>query len=282
MPHPYRTCLFFIAFVALNVTALADDFTITPAKPDAAGILAHDVTSPYQAGTTQIRVLHPDHLDAAKRIAVIYVLPVEARMEHRFGDGMIEVKKNDLANKLDVLFVEPIFSHLPWYADNPTRPAIRQESYLLKVVLPFVEKTYAVKAESSGRLLVGFSKSGWGAYSLLLRHPDLFARAAAWDAPLMMDRPGKYGSGPIFETQQNFDDYCVSKLLERRTGDLRDGKRLILLGYGNFHEEHRQAHALMQKLNIDHEYVDGPERKHEWGSGWLPEAAAALLAPPAK
>src|SRR5205807_1053516 len=123
------------------------------------------------------------------------------------------------------------------------------------------------------RLLLGFSKSGWGAYSLLLRHPDLFGKAAAWDAPLMMDAPGKYGSGDVFGTKENFAAYRVTTLLEQRAADLKSGKRLILLGYGNFREHHRQAHALMEKPKIDHVYHDGPERKHEWGSGWVPEAA---------
>ncbi len=111
---------------------------------------------------------------------------------------MKEVKKLDLHNKIGVIFVVPTFSHLPWYADHPTKPEVRQETYFVKVVVPFIDKTYPVKAEAAGRLLLGFSKSGWGAWSLLLRHPDLFSKAAAWDAPLMMDKPGKYGSGDIF------------------------------------------------------------------------------------
>jgi len=30
----------------------------------------------------------------------------------------------------------------PWYADHPTKSDVRQESYFLKAVVPFVEKTY--------------------------------------------------------------------------------------------------------------------------------------------
>ena len=171
----------------------------------------------------------------------------------------------------------PTFSHLPCYADHPTNKDIRQEAYFLKVVLPFVEKTYPVQARADGRLLLGFSKWGWGAYSLLLRHPKSFAKAAAWDAPLMMEQPNRFGMGGIFGTQENFQQYQISKLLERRADELRGRKRLILLGYGNFREHHQKAHAVMEKLKIDHEYRDGPVRKHEWGSGWLPEAVKMLM-----
>ena len=40
--------------------------------------------------------------------------------------------------------------------------------------------------------LLGFSKSGWGSFSLLLRNEKVFTRAALWDAPTMLG-----------------EDYCV-------------------------------------------------------------------------
>jgi S-formylglutathione hydrolase FrmB len=238
------------------------------------------VTSPYQAGTTLVRVLRPDKPAAGKRSPVVYILPVEAGAEHRYGDGLAEVNKLDLTNKLGAVFVAPTFSHLTWYADHPADKQIRQETSLLKVVIPYVEKTYPVTADAAGRLLLGFSKSGWGAFSLLLRHPDVFGRAAAWDAPLMLDRPGKYGSGDVFGTADNFAAYQVTRLLEAKADQFREGKRLILLGYGNFRADHRAAHELMDKLKVSHEYRDGPAREHDWHSGWVAEAAGLLLAAP--
>jgi hypothetical protein len=137
-----------------------------------------------------------------------------------------------------------------------------------------------VQANAGGRLLLGFSKSGWGAFSLLLRHPDLFGKAAAWDAPLLMDGPGPHGSGDIFGTPDNFELYQITRLLKARAETFQKEKRLILLGYGNFREQHEKAHALMTDLMITHEYRDGPARKHDWHSGWVAEAAGVLLAAP--
>ena len=238
-----------------------DAVTVTETKTDDHGFLVHEVRSPYQAETTHIRVLLPDRLGEGKRYPVVFVLPVEARTERRYGDGLREVKKHDLHNKLQAVFVAPTFSHLPWYADHPTKAEIRQETYFLKVVVPFIQKTYPVQAEAAGRLLLGFSKSGWGAFSLLLRHPDVFAKAAAWDAPLMLDKPGRYGSGDIFGTPENFEHYRITRLLKTRADIFQKEKRLILLGYGNFRGEQETTHALMTTLKIAHEYRDGPARK---------------------
>ena len=72
----------------------------------------------------------PTQPGAGVRLPVVYVLPVEARNESRYGDGLLEVRRHDLHNKFQAIFVAPTFSHLPWYADHPTDPEIRQETLL--------------------------------------------------------------------------------------------------------------------------------------------------------
>jgi hypothetical protein len=261
--------------------ALADDrpARISDARRDANGILTHTVESPYQAGPTALRVLLPDRLEPGVRYPVVYVLPVEARDGQRYGNGLLEVKRHDLQNRFHAIFAAPSFTDLPWYANHPTNPEIRQESEFLKTVVPFVETHYPAQANRAGRLLLGFSKSGWGAFSLLLRHPDRFGKAAAWDAPLVQGRPDRYGMGPIFGTQANFEDYQITRLLERRAGELSNDRtpRLIVLGFGNFRDQHDQAHALLLDLKIPHVFRDGPNRAHLWESGWVPEAVELLL-----
>jgi hypothetical protein len=269
-----------VALLAFATVRADEAATISEARKDDNGFLVHEVRSPFQAKATQIRVLLPDRRGKGKRYPVVYVLPVEAGTGNRYGDGLLEVKRHGLHNKLQAAFVAPTFAHLPWYADHPTKPEVRQEGHFLKVVVPFIDKTYPVRAGADGRLLLGFSKSGWGAFSLLLRHPDVFGKAAAWDAPLMLDRPGPYGSGDVFGAPANFEKYQVTRLLKERAGSFREGKRLVLLGYGNFRDHHQKAHALMARLKVGHEYRDGPARKHDWHSGWVAEAAGLLLAAP--
>ena len=188
-------------------------------RADEHGFLCHCVMSEYQGGVTQIKVLLPDRMEKGKRYPVLFVLPVEAGDGKQYGNGLVEIKKHDLHNKFGVICVEVTFSQLPWYADHPTDAKIRQETHFLKVVLPFLEQHYPVTKDRAGRLLLGFSKSGWGAFSLLLRHPGVFGKAAAWDAPLMMAAPNKYGMAHIFGTQENFEKYRLSKLLAMRANE---------------------------------------------------------------
>ncbi|MEZ5361121.1 MAG: alpha/beta hydrolase-fold protein [Bryobacterales bacterium] len=238
----------------------------------------HLLNSPRQRGETVVRVVTPDRLEPGRRYPVLYLLPVEAELGARWGDPLAEALRDDLANKFGVIVALPTFSDLPWFADHPTDPHLRQEAYFLEDVVPLVDREYSTLASAEGRYLAGFSKSGWGAWSLLLRHPDLFARAAAWDAPLMETTPEKYGMGPIFGTQENFERYQITRLVRRRAELLQGSSRLVLTGYyEGFRRQHVAMHELLEGLAIPHVYRDGPKRAHHWESGWLGETVELLL-----
>ena len=93
----------------------------------------------------------------------------------------------------------------------------------------------------------------------------------------MMDRPGLYGSGEIFGTPENFERYHLARLMRERAPALGQNHRIILLGYGSFRQPHQQFHALLEALQVPHEFRDGPERAHDWHSGWCSEAVELLL-----
>lgn len=191
--------------------ASTDPLSIGPPHIDELGVAHYPLQSSFQrrinsdgsAAYTDLRIIVPDWgVDAAARF--LYVLPVQAgtpqSMEGKwtvaYGDGIEAMRALDIANKYNVVVVEadynavdtitnlPASGPAPWYGDCPTDPQIRQESYLVMDVVPAVDSMFP--HADHRRMLLGYSKSGWGAISLLLRHPDLFRAAAAWDAPLMM------------------------------------------------------------------------------------------------
>ena len=127
----------------------------------------------------------------ATQYPVLYVLPVYANPKPAAA-AINQARAENLHNRFDLICVTPSFDTIPWYFDDPADPRIRQDAYMVHAVVPFVEKKYPAAAEPRGRLLVGFSKSGWGAFTLLLRHPDVFGRAASFDAPLMAGRGGSF------------------------------------------------------------------------------------------
>ena len=237
------------------------------------GVLRYRVRSACQASETLVRIVLPKKLPPPGKRRVLFVLPVEPGTATKYGDGLATVRKLRVADRYGFVVVAPAFADWPWYCDHPTDAARRQETYMVKAVVPLVAKLYP--HEPRRRALLGFSKSGWGAFSLLLRHPDVFGVACAWDAPLMATRP-RFGMTRIVGTQENFERYRVARLLEHCAESVRGATRLAHFGYGNFRDHHQQAHALMRRLGIPHLYADGPHRKHHWDGGWVEQAVTWL------
>jgi hypothetical protein len=249
------------------------------------GFETYRLESPYQASATSLRVLLPNNLEVGKRYRVLYVLPVHEDGLRKHGDGLQEVKKHNYHNLYQLICVAPAFTSKPWFADHDLNLQKRDESHLVKTVIPFVEKEYPVQADADGRLLIGFSKSGWGAIALLLRNPDIFGKAAGWDIGIRVD------TGPIEEadrieriarewgTVQNFEMNRISYLVKTRGKELGDQARLFY-----FSTEGPRAiggveiHRLLVENEIPHRYVMEPYRKHAWGTGWIPEAVEFLVA----
>lgn len=248
------------------------------------GFRTHSLPSPHQLRETTLRVLLPENFETTKPYQVLYVLPVHEAGVRGHGDGLLEVKKHGYHNRHQLICVAPEFTSKPWYSDHDLKPQKHDESHLLKTVIPFVERNYPVQLGAEGRLLIGFSKSGWGALALLLRNPELFSRAAGWDIGIRVD------TGPIEEkerteriarewgTLKNFNANRISNLVKTRGKELGKETRLFY-----FSTEGKRAmggveiHRLLVEQGIPHRYVMEPYRKHSWDSGWIPEAVAFLV-----
>lgn len=233
------------------------------------------ISSRYQAKPNVLRVLRPDGVEEDASLDVLFVLPVEPGEGTKWGDGLEAIRAMDLHNKLGLLVVMPTFNNVPWYADHPTQPQMWQESYMVKAVVPAVDHLYPAKDRK--RLLLGFSKSGWGAVSLLARYPQTFDAAAAWDAPLMVDNIERFEMGKVFATQKTFERYELSRSLRSNARILRKKTRIAIMGYDAFADHTQRAHGLLDQLRIPHHYADGPKRRHHWESGWVGEAATQLM-----
>jgi hypothetical protein len=251
---------------------------------DTNGILHFPVTSSYQTGIpNDLRVLLPSDPRPDTLPRFLYVLPVEAGVESTYGDGIDTVRQLDLQNLYDLIVVEPAFAQIPWYGDHPTDPSIRQEKYFVEDLVGVVESLFPQTVAAGThpvRLLVGFSKSGVGAVSLILRHPERFDAAAAWDAPLnqstLSSLPGMW---EVFGTESNYDLYSIPRTLADRSAPFVAARRLWLGGYSSqstWRNDMIAAHLQMVSLGMLHEWADGPERAHRYDSGWLGDAVVSL------
>jgi hypothetical protein len=247
--------------------------------------------SEFQSKPQFVEVLLPDDFDKSKKYRVLYLLPVEAGQGVRFGDGIMVARKLEIQNQHDLIVVAPAFDSEPWYGNDAADPHRRQEDFLVKAVVPFIESQYPTTGTAEGRLLLGYSKSGWGALSLILRNPDVFGYAASWDAPLMFTEKqfGLWGTKETYGTPENMILYLPSKLVSERAGPFQNKKRLVVAGlklFGTFTDakfpydgpSHTEAfHELAEANGVLHDYDPNIITGHSWNPVWMKPVVNMLI-----
>ena len=110
---------------------------------------------------------------------------------------------------------------------------------------------------------------------MLLRHPEVFSYAAAWDGPFMLDGEnsgkdwGPMGISKVMGTKETMQQFLPSRLAVAKADFLKKRKRLVL-GVGiDWKDQSVAMHALLEKENIPHVYHPDLLVKHRWDSGWF-------------
>src|SRR6185436_986623 len=158
-----------------------------------------------------VRVLEPTNPAPGKRHRHLYVLPVETgvtNLSSTYSDGLEELRRLNVHNRYNVTLIAPSFSIVPWYGDHVTDMSRWLESFIVKDLVPFGD-SFPATDEIPQRWVLGFSKSGNGALSLILRNPNVFSSAAAWDAPAQLTDTSQFQMIDNFGTDENFERYEI-------------------------------------------------------------------------
>jgi len=263
-----------------SVRPASSRFTVTYTGTDSAGVENYTFTASNNGpGMQQLRVVRP--MSPRPRLGhnFLYALPVQAGLQDDYGDGLRELASLDVHNQYNVTIVSPTFSHDPWYADNPKNPELSDETFMTRSLVPWVRR-HLSDGSAEQNWLIGFSKSGVGAQTLLLRNPDLFAVAASWDFPANMSSYRQYkgntrtcyGTNASFKAHYELTDGFIST---RRTPFMAQN-RIWIGGYEAFGQDVFDYSERLASVGIKHTSDMREFTTHRWDSGWVPAALAAM------
>lgn len=244
------------------------------------GDSSQTLKSDYQKGMCKIYVHTPDSYDPAKKYRVLYLLSPIADS----GLGYLWCRTMNIFNKYDIIVVDLTFEKDPWYGDHSTDPSVRQASYLHDFAIPYVESHYSTLGTPEGRYLLGVSKGGWGAFSLILRNPEFYGYAGSWDAPFLLDH-FEWNMEEIFGTQQQLDLFRPDLLVPQKRADFQKKTRLVLGGgtlFGAYKAPGGKDHTvemdrLLQANGIPHVYLANIKGAHGWDPLWMEPMIKALM-----
>ncbi len=157
---------------------------------------------------------------------------------------------------------------------NDVKGEWRYEDFFFQEFMPFIEKTYRIKAEKRYRAIAGLSMGGEGTFIYALHHPELFSSACPLSAatgPKDVEDMKNYGLWQGTEgisdadKEAYFKHYSVLNLIENMPDDQKKAVRWYIdCGDDDFlYEGNSLAHIAMRKKEIPHEFRirDGA---HNW------------------
>lgn len=207
---------------------------------------------------------------------LVFILPVEKQGEARYGCPEQLLAQTATADRLGACLAFPQFAQTPWYADHPAG-TVRQEHEMTGAALEAAQSAAGRRFAPAQRLLAGFSKSGWGAFSLLLRNSTVFGMAAAWDAPFLNERLDRWDLADVFGSAENLRRHTLPYLLAQGCEPFLQAARLVLHGYNLFRADLEAAHALLQAHQVPHRFRDDCLAPHAWDMTWLYPLLTDLL-----
>jgi Putative esterase len=255
--------------------------TVSYVSTDANGVATYNMTSPIvNSGLTEpLRVLAPTNPAPGVVHNFLIALPVEPGEGTTYGDAISTLESLNAQNQYNLTIIEPSFDEDPWYADSATNPTELEETFMTDQLVPWIKANLATTGTEQV-WLIGFSKSGVGAQDLILKHPSVYTLAASWDFPdstsydaLGTSEATGYGTNANFvanyELSQTFVDTYAAPFTAH--------KRIWIGGYYYFDWDVYDTYAPeLTTAGIQYDEEPATEMAHEWQSGWVAGALAAL------
>ena len=138
--------------------------------------------------------------------------------------------------------------------------------------MPYIEKTYRIKAEKHYRAVSGLSMGGGGTFVYALHHPELFSSACPLSAscgPLTMDDMGRYTRGFENLTREQIEKYFKRQSVLEMIRNLPEEEKKAVRWFidcgddDSLSEDNCIIHIEMRKKEIPHEFRIR-EGAHTW------------------
>jgi hypothetical protein len=227
-----------------------------------------------------VRVLAPDRPSTNYQHSFVFDLPVEPNTQSTYGNGLNELQRLGVQNKYNATIVEPIFPIDSWYADHPFDATINFETFMSKYLPAWVDSNFATSGAEKN-LLIGFSKSGYGALGLLFKHPSLFDAAAAFDFPADMAAYEDFGSssGRNYGTDANFQNNyrLTDTFIDTWKAPFTTAERIWISEGRAYQPQVANFSALLTSQGVFHTLSIQTNDAHTWSGGWLSDAVSGLF-----
>lgn len=126
-------------------------------------------------------------------------------------------------------------------------------------------------------ILVGFSKSGLGAWNIARTIPDRVSGTIIFDAPVARDERHPSETAPFYASDVSWQEDLPIRTVPDFQAAMPGTHSLVLISGSSFHEEMCRLSYTLSKAGAKHVFLPRPHRQHHWDSGWVEEGVSRVL-----
>ena len=236
----------------------------------------HKLNSKLMARQMPYRVFLPASYAADKQahFPVIYLLH---GLTGNYDDWGSRTKVAEYAAPYDAIVVMPEGAN-GWYTDSQAQPHELYETYIIRELIPEVDKKFRTLADRKNRFMAGLSMGGYGSIKFGLKYPEMFALVGSFSGALgaaSWSDESLGNSGVIATSIMNVygakdsptrRDNDIFKIAREISPDKINGLPFIYLDCGTedfLIQNNREFSALLIEKKIPHEFRQLPGG-HTW------------------
>lgn len=198
--------------------------------------------------------------NSTKKFPVVYLLHGYSGNYATWIKNFKEIRQQ--VDTYDFIAIGVDGNYSSWYFDSPIDANFKYETYIVKELVPFIDKKYKTIPNRKARAITGFSMGGHGALYLSFKHQDVFGAAGSMSGGVdFRPFPDKWDIkkrlGSITDFPENWNDNTVVNMLKMAQSNQL--KLILDCGVDDFFiDVNRQFHQKMLNLKIEHDYIERP------------------------
>jgi S-formylglutathione hydrolase FrmB len=163
-----------------------------------------------------------------------------------------------------------------WYTDSATVPTDKFESYIVKELVPEIDKKYRTQSDRAHRMIAGLSMGGYGSLKFGLKYPEMFSLVGSFSGAVGATSYDEKHAGPaiakslaaIFgaEGSELRGSNDIFKMISDLTPDKLKAIPYIYQSCGTedfLFQDNRNFLQLLVEKKVPHEYREHPG-VHDW------------------
>ncbi len=266
----------FFAPILLLVLAVSLPFSVQAQKADVnvSGFQNHKLASKLMNREMPYRVILPVNYNNANEKNAYSVIYLLHGLTGHFDNWTDRTKLVEYAKNYNYVIVTPEGDN-GWYSDSAAAANDKYESYIVRELIPEIDKKFRTLANRENRAIAGLSMGGYGAVKFGLKYPEMFSIVGSFSgalgaASLSAKNAGAIGKSidQIFggDSSENRRVNDIFRMVREISPEKIKTLPFIYLDCGTedfLFQNNREFAALLADKKIPHEFRQLPG-KHDW------------------